>query len=130
MRADGLSGALERIYSVALNIDANTLSLQYFDTLKQLGSSPSTKFIFPMQFTNLLSPFIKMPGGARGEQGGKGQGQCQLRPGGSLRTGWRMPAWYLLAKRAPYEKPLMVSLSNHTRPVLTEPSARPSTGSG
>ena len=60
LRADGFSTALERIYGVAQNIDANTLSLQYFDTLKQMGSSPSTKFIFPMEFTNLLKPFTNM----------------------------------------------------------------------
>lgn len=60
LRAEGFSAALDKIYSVAQKIDANTLSLQYFDTLKQLGASESTKFIFPMEFTNLLSPFIKM----------------------------------------------------------------------
>ena len=59
LRAEGFSSALDRIYQVARTIDANTLSLQYFDTLKQLGSSESTKFVFPMEFTNLLSPFIK-----------------------------------------------------------------------
>jgi hypothetical protein len=30
--------------------------LQYLDTLKALGASPSTKYIFPMEFTNLISP--------------------------------------------------------------------------
>ena len=60
LRAEGFSSALDKIYSVAQNIDANTLSLQYFDTLKALGSSASTKFIFPMEFTNLLTPFMKM----------------------------------------------------------------------
>ena len=60
LRADGFSGALDKIYQVAQNVDANTLSLQYFDTLKELGASPSTKFIFPMEFTNLLSPFMRM----------------------------------------------------------------------
>ena len=60
LRADGFSAALDKIYQVAQNVDANTLSLQYFDTLKELGSSPSTKFIFPMEFTNLLSPFMRM----------------------------------------------------------------------
>ena len=58
LRAEGFSTALDRISTVAEKIDANTLSLQYFDTLKALGSSESTKFIFPMEFTNLLSPFI------------------------------------------------------------------------
>ncbi len=58
LRAEGFSTALDRISTVAEKIDANTLSLQYFDTLKALGSSESTKFIFPMEFTNLLKPFI------------------------------------------------------------------------
>ena len=64
LRADGFSIALDKISQVAQNVDANTLSLQYFDTLKELGSSSSTKFIFPMEFTNLLSPFMRMTGRA------------------------------------------------------------------
>ena len=60
LRADGFSTALDKIYQVAQNVDANTLSLQYFDTLKQLGASESTKFIFPMEFTSLLSRFTGM----------------------------------------------------------------------
>ncbi|MCH8184770.1 MAG: SPFH/Band 7/PHB domain protein [Chloroflexi bacterium] len=60
LRADGFSTALDRIYQVAQHVDANTLSLQYFDTLKELGASSSTKFIFPMEFTNMLRPFITM----------------------------------------------------------------------
>ena len=62
LRAEGFSTALERIYSVASNIDGRTMSLQYFETLKSLGSSPSTKFIFPMEFTSMLSPFLGMGG--------------------------------------------------------------------
>jgi regulator of protease activity HflC (stomatin/prohibitin superfamily) len=73
LRADGFSLALDKIFSVAKNIDANTLSLQYFETLKELGSGASTKFIFPMEFTNLLAPFIKKTGGGGGgDQGGGG----------------------------------------------------------
>ena len=60
LRADGFSNALDRIYGVAKNIDVNTLSLQYFETLKELGSGASTKFILPMEFTNLLKPFMGM----------------------------------------------------------------------
>ena len=63
LRADGFSNALDKIHSVARNIDANTLSLQYFDTLKELGAGASTKFIFPMEFTKLLSPFVNMAAG-------------------------------------------------------------------
>ena len=72
LRAEGFSTALDKIYQVAQTVDANTLSLQYFDTLKQLGSSPSTKFIFPMEFTNLLTPFTRMMGDSDGD-GGKGK---------------------------------------------------------
>jgi len=64
LRADGFSNALDKIHSVARNIDANTLSLQYFDTLKELGAGDSTKFIFPMEFTNMLTPFLKMATGS------------------------------------------------------------------
>ncbi len=57
LRAEGFSTALARIYSVAQNIDTKTLSLQYFETLKEMGKGDSTKFIFPMEFTKLLGPF-------------------------------------------------------------------------
>jgi regulator of protease activity HflC (stomatin/prohibitin superfamily) len=60
LRAEGFSTALEKIDRVAKDIDANTLSLQYFHTLKELGAGASTKFILPMEFTNLLRPFIGM----------------------------------------------------------------------
>ncbi len=69
LRAEGFSTALDKIHQVANGIDANTLSLQYFDTLKALGSSSSTKFIFPMEFTNLLSPFLNAATGGGGPSG-------------------------------------------------------------
>lgn len=56
--AEGYSGALEQINSIAKGIDSNTLGLQYLETLKTLGASPSTKYIFPMEFTSLLKPLI------------------------------------------------------------------------
>ena len=63
LRAEGFSAALDRIYQVANTIDVKTMSLQYFETLKSLGSSPSTKFIFPMEFTSMLQPFLGLGGG-------------------------------------------------------------------
>jgi regulator of protease activity HflC (stomatin/prohibitin superfamily) len=72
LRAQGFSTALDRIYSVANTVDAKTMSLQYFDTLKSLGSSPSTKFIFPMEFTSMLSPFLGMGGNTQQGNGGSG----------------------------------------------------------
>jgi len=59
LRAEGFALALDKIFSVAKGIDSKTLSLQYLETLKALGQSPATKYIFPMEFTNLLEPFVK-----------------------------------------------------------------------
>jgi len=44
-----------QVLVAAKNIDAKTMALQYLDMLKALGASPSTKFIFPMEFTSLVS---------------------------------------------------------------------------
>lgn len=60
LRAEGFSTALDKIYQVANNIDEKTMGLQYFETLKAMGSSPSTKFIFPMEFTSWLKPFLNL----------------------------------------------------------------------
>ena len=58
LRADGFRLALEKIQSIAKDISSNTMSLQYFETLKSIGQGDSTKYIFPMEFTSLLKPFI------------------------------------------------------------------------
>jgi regulator of protease activity HflC (stomatin/prohibitin superfamily) len=59
LRAEGFSQALDRIFSVAQGIDSKTMTLQYFDTLKTLGATPATKYIFPLEFTKLLESFVK-----------------------------------------------------------------------
>ncbi len=59
LRAEGFASALEKIFSVAQSIDQKTMTLQYFETLKTMGTSPATKFIFPMEFTSMLEKFIK-----------------------------------------------------------------------
>ena len=63
LRAEGFSTALDRIYQVATTVDSKTMSLQYFEVLKQMGASPATKFIFPMEFTSMLKPFLNIGGG-------------------------------------------------------------------
>jgi regulator of protease activity HflC (stomatin/prohibitin superfamily) len=55
LRAEGFALALTKIFEAAQNVDAKTMSLQYLEALKQIGASPSTKFVIPMEFTNLLS---------------------------------------------------------------------------
>ena len=69
LRAEGFSLALDKIFAVAKNIDAKTLSLQYFETLKSIGESPSTKYVFPLEFTNFLRPFTSLVGGQDKKEG-------------------------------------------------------------
>ncbi|MEJ2571634.1 MAG: SPFH/Band 7/PHB domain protein [Anaerolineales bacterium] len=57
LRAEGFAAALDKIYSIANTIDQKTMTLQYFETLKTMGTSPATKFIFPMEFTSMLENF-------------------------------------------------------------------------
>jgi len=56
LRAEGFALALSTINAQAQNADARTMTLQYFNTLNQLGSSPATKFIIPTEFTSLAGP--------------------------------------------------------------------------
>ncbi len=58
LAAEGYSLALSTISEVARGLDDKTMNLQYLDSLKSLGAGPATKFIFPMEFTNLLKPFL------------------------------------------------------------------------
>jgi regulator of protease activity HflC (stomatin/prohibitin superfamily) len=58
LRAQGFAQALEAIFNAAKGIDQKTMTLQYFETLKSLGASPSTKYIFPMEFTSMLDNFL------------------------------------------------------------------------
>jgi regulator of protease activity HflC (stomatin/prohibitin superfamily) len=58
LRAEGFAVALEAIFNAAKSVDQKTMTLQYFETLKAIGTSPSTKFIFPMEFTSMLDNFL------------------------------------------------------------------------
>lgn len=59
LRAEGFASALDKIYGIAQTVDQKTMTLQYFETLKEMGTSAATKFIFPMEFTSLLDNFRK-----------------------------------------------------------------------
>ncbi len=59
LRAEGFSSALTKIYESAQEVDPKTMTLQYFETLKSIGTSPSTKYIFPLEFTSMLESFIQ-----------------------------------------------------------------------
>lgn len=71
LRAEGGALALERLYRAAKEIDPKTLQLKYFDALIELGKSNSTKFIFPLEFTQLIKPFVPaVPGTLEGGDAG------------------------------------------------------------
>jgi len=53
LEAEGFSQALERIFQAARTVDERTMTLQYLEALKALGASPSTKFILPLELTDL-----------------------------------------------------------------------------
>ncbi|HYT79450.1 MAG TPA: SPFH domain-containing protein [Actinomycetota bacterium] len=72
LRAEGFSLALGKIFEVARGVDANTMSLQYLEALKQIGSSPSTKFVVPMELANLLSGVTGLTSKSFGNSGGDG----------------------------------------------------------
>jgi regulator of protease activity HflC (stomatin/prohibitin superfamily) len=59
LKAEGFAAALDKIFASAKAIDQKTMTLQYFETLKNIGASPSTKYIFPMEFTSMIEDFIK-----------------------------------------------------------------------
>ncbi|MCL5681052.1 MAG: SPFH/Band 7/PHB domain protein [Candidatus Thermoplasmatota archaeon] len=59
LRAEGYALALTTIFNAASKIDQKTMALQYLDMLKSLGSGTSTKYIIPMEFTEMLRPFTQ-----------------------------------------------------------------------
>ena len=59
LEAEGYAQALGTIFNVAKTIDTNTMSLQYFDTLKTVGESPASKFFFPLELTKLIEQALQ-----------------------------------------------------------------------
>lgn len=67
LRAQGYAKALEAIFAEARNIDGNTMLLQYLEALRTIGTSPSTKFVIPMEVTSMMKDLgnmfgVHMPG--------------------------------------------------------------------
>ncbi len=64
LRAEGFALALDKIFASAKLVDQKTMTLQYFDTLRNIGQGASTKFIFPMEFTSMIENFMRNKDGA------------------------------------------------------------------
>jgi hypothetical protein len=57
LRAEGFALALTQIYNAASQIDQKTMALQYLEAFKALGASPSTKYVLPLEITQLAESF-------------------------------------------------------------------------
>jgi regulator of protease activity HflC (stomatin/prohibitin superfamily) len=76
LKAQGYAGGLETILEIARGLDENTLMLQYLDTLRKIGDSPSTKLVVPMELSGLLNNLRSMlPGVAAHVAGTMANGQ-------------------------------------------------------
>jgi regulator of protease activity HflC (stomatin/prohibitin superfamily) len=54
LRAQGYAASLAAIHEKATDIDQKTMALQYMETLQKLGSSPSTKWVIPIELINFV----------------------------------------------------------------------------
>ncbi len=53
LEAEGFATAMARINEVAATASPNTMGLQYLETMRTIGDSPSTKWIIPMELANV-----------------------------------------------------------------------------
>jgi len=58
INAEAQAEALKLLYQIATLIDDKTLNLKYFEMLRDLGQGEATKYIFPLELTNLLRPLL------------------------------------------------------------------------
>jgi regulator of protease activity HflC (stomatin/prohibitin superfamily) len=56
LQAEGYANALQTIFGAAKGIDEKTMALQYLDALKTLGAGESTKWVIPMELSELTRP--------------------------------------------------------------------------
>jgi regulator of protease activity HflC (stomatin/prohibitin superfamily) len=59
LRAEGLAAGLEKILVVGRTLDRNTMQLQYLETLKNVGTAPSTKIVVPMDLLGGLATGLR-----------------------------------------------------------------------
>ena len=71
LRAQGFGEALQTIFGAAKGIDQKTMTLQYLEALKALGAGPATKFVIPLEFTQLVGPIAGMVQSGMGKEAGK-----------------------------------------------------------
>ncbi len=66
LKAEGYANALQTIFGAASGIDEKTMALQYLDALKVLAAGESTKWIVPMELSELTRPITAVMRQTRG----------------------------------------------------------------
>jgi len=66
LKAEGYAQALHNVFAQAQLVDAKTMTIQVIEGLKAIGSSPSSTFVIPMEFTRLLGQIGDYLGQATG----------------------------------------------------------------
>jgi regulator of protease activity HflC (stomatin/prohibitin superfamily) len=84
LQAEGYANALQTIFGAARGIDEKTMALQYLDALKALAAGESTKWIVPMELSELTRPITAAMRDAR--LGGSASGASEP-AGGSAAPG-------------------------------------------
>lgn len=87
LRARGEAEALKILRVVAHNLDDTTLKLKYFEVLKKLGEGQSTKYIFPMELSNLVESMIRENRGMEDQSNTNSKNLSNLNSGSELPSG-------------------------------------------
>jgi regulator of protease activity HflC (stomatin/prohibitin superfamily) len=73
LNAEGFALALTKINESATGADTKTMQLQYLEALKQVGTSPASKIVVPMELSGLVAAFTAagfVTSNGQGEAGG------------------------------------------------------------
>ena len=79
LTAEGYAKALKAIHAQARDIDSKTMALQYMEMLEKVGSSPSTKFVLPMELTAMVQNFVSTMGVGAAMTGDNGSNGAEQR---------------------------------------------------
>ncbi len=63
LKAEGYSKALDTVFNVAKGIDNKTLGIQYLETLRNMASGSSRKYVIPSELLNITGQVGKIFGG-------------------------------------------------------------------
>ena len=125
LRAEGFSNALQTIFGAASGVDEKTMALQYLEALKALAAGESTKWIVPMELSELTRP-ISQAMRARGAIGVARPPARRRRDGGRPR---RMIGGVLRAhrpdRRPASRAPTSLFVAVRGSRLLVRPEVRP-----